>query len=81
MKYIVYGFAYLQDMIEHGLIRAQSGSDDVGIVLQQFPYPCYVKDRWEFILCFQAVLSMVLCGSWNMPDAVAGHMADGTKVT
>ena len=45
MKYIVYGFAYLQDMIEHGLIREHSGIDDVGIVVQEFPYPCYVKDR------------------------------------
>jgi len=45
MKYIVYGFAYLQDMIEHGLIREHSGFDDIGIVLQQFPYPCYVHDR------------------------------------
>jgi len=41
----VYGFAYLQDMIEHGLIREHSGIDDVGIVVQEFPYPCYVKDR------------------------------------
>ena len=45
MKYIVYGFAYLQDMVEHGLIREHSGSDDTGVIVQQFPYPCYVKDR------------------------------------
>ena len=45
MKYIVYGFAYLQDMIEHGLIREHSGFDDIGIVVQEFPYPCYISDR------------------------------------
>jgi len=50
MKYIVYGFAYLQDMIEHGLIRKQSGFEDIGIVVQEFPYPCYIKDRWNFVI-------------------------------
>jgi len=34
-------------MIEHGLIREHSGFDDIGIVVQQFPYPCYIRDRWQ----------------------------------
>ena len=47
MKYTVYGFAYLQDMVEHGIIKAQTGlQEDYGIVVQQFPYPCYIYDTW-----------------------------------
>ena len=46
MKYLVYGFAYIQDMIEHAIIKEQTGvEEDVGVVGQQFPYPCYIHDR------------------------------------
>ena len=46
MKYITYGFAYLQDMIEHAIIKEQTGrSSDTGVYLQQFPYPCYIFDQ------------------------------------
>jgi len=58
MKYIVYGFAYLQDMIEHALIREHSGFDDIGVVVQQFPYPCYIKDRLAFLVLSGVVVSV-----------------------
>ena len=51
MKYIVFGFSYLQDMIEHGIIREQTDVDensDVGILVQQFPYPCYIIDKYVY---------------------------------
>ena len=54
MKYIVYGFAYIQDMIEHAIIKEQTGlEEEIGIVGQQFPYPCYVEDRYG--LCMKIV--------------------------
>jgi len=48
LKYIYYGFAFLQDTLEHAIIAEQSGrnmSDLPGITLQQFPYPCYISDQ------------------------------------
>lgn len=45
LRYVWGGFAYLQDMIEHGIIRTQTGKDwPLGVYLQQMPYPCYVDD-------------------------------------
>ena len=46
LKYIISGFAYLQDLIEHAIIREQTGIDDIGISVQQFPYPCYIEDKF-----------------------------------
>ena len=49
MKYIVYGFSYIQDMVEHAIIREQTGDsldEEIGILVQQFPYPCYINDKW-----------------------------------
>ena len=46
LKVFMYGYAYIQDMIEHGVIRLQTGlSRTVGVVAQQFPYPCYTEDK------------------------------------
>lgn len=48
LKYFMYGFAYIQDMIEHAVVKIQTGisvTADVGIIAQQFPYPCYTEDR------------------------------------
>lgn len=46
LKYISFGFAYLQDMIETSVIMEQTGRVETpGIILQQFPYPCYIEDQ------------------------------------
>lgn len=48
LKYITYGFAYIQDLLEHYIIiehTGLNGSDLPGIYLQQFPYPCYIDDQ------------------------------------
>lgn len=45
LRYIWGGFAYLQDMIEHGIIKTQTNTEvPLGIYLQQMPYPCFVDD-------------------------------------
>ncbi|KAI2648890.1 Retinal-specific phospholipid-transporting ATPase ABCA4 [Labeo rohita] len=45
LRYIWGGFAYLQDMIEHGIIKTHTGKEwPLGVYLQQMPYPCYVDD-------------------------------------
>lgn len=47
LRYIWGGFAYLQDMMDHGIIRAQtSKSQPLGVFVQQMPYPCFVDDVW-----------------------------------
>uniref|UniRef100_A0AAZ3QCY2 Uncharacterized protein n=1 Tax=Oncorhynchus tshawytscha TaxID=74940 RepID=A0AAZ3QCY2_ONCTS len=51
LRYVWGGFAYLQDMIEHGIIRTQTGKDwPLGVYLQQMPYPCYVDDLFMLTL-------------------------------
>lgn len=46
LKYITYGFAYLQDLIDHAIIYKQTGRDDApGTIFKQFPYPCYIDDE------------------------------------
>lgn len=45
LRYIWGGFSYLQDVVEHGIIRALTGSKEkTGVYIQQMPYPCYVDD-------------------------------------
>uniref|UniRef100_A0A8C5Q6L7 ATP binding cassette subfamily A member 4 n=1 Tax=Leptobrachium leishanense TaxID=445787 RepID=A0A8C5Q6L7_9ANUR len=44
-RYIWGGFAYLQDIIDHGIIKSQtSNSMPTGVYIQQMPYPCFVDD-------------------------------------
>ncbi|KAM9835346.1 phospholipid-transporting ATPase ABCA1-like [Syngnathus typhle] len=59
LRYIRGGFAYVQDMIEHGIVRTQtSGSQPLGVFAQQIPYPCYVDDT--FIQGIGGILPMFL---------------------
>uniref|UniRef100_A0A3P8U6Q8 P-type phospholipid transporter n=1 Tax=Amphiprion percula TaxID=161767 RepID=A0A3P8U6Q8_AMPPE len=59
LRYIWGGFAYLQDMMDHGIIRAQtSKTQPLGVFAQQMPYPCYVDD--VFIQSIGAMLPMFL---------------------
>lgn len=45
MRYVWGGFAYLQDMIDHGIVQIHTGkSQPLGVFAQQMPYPCYVDD-------------------------------------
>lgn len=46
LKYVMGGFVYLQDMMDHGIIQVQtSKTQPLGVFAQQMPYPCYVNDR------------------------------------
>jgi hypothetical protein len=45
LKYITYGFVYIQDLVEKSLITEYTGRNVTpGIILKQFPFPCYVDD-------------------------------------
>lgn len=59
LRYIWGGFAYLQDMIDHGIIQLQTSKNkSLGVYVQQMPYPCYVND--SFLQGVGAMLPMLL---------------------
>ncbi|XP_051989665.1 retinal-specific phospholipid-transporting ATPase ABCA4-like isoform X1 [Xyrauchen texanus] len=69
LRYIWGGFAYLQDMIEHGILRLQTGHDwPLGVYLQQMPYPCYVDDMFMLTLnrCFPIFMVLAWIYSVSM---------------
>lgn len=43
------GFLYLQDLIDRALMKLMLNETVVepGVYLQEFPYPCYVKDKYK----------------------------------
>ncbi|XP_041804213.1 retinal-specific phospholipid-transporting ATPase ABCA4-like isoform X2 [Chelmon rostratus] len=70
-RYVWGGFAYLQDMIEHGIIKLHTGNDwPLGVYIQQMPYPCYVDDLFMITLnrCFP--LFMVLAWIYSVSMTV-----------
>ncbi len=53
LKYLYYGFAFLQDMIENAFIQLTLNiSVPDGLFLQQFPYPCFRYDKCACFLNF-----------------------------
>ncbi|KAL7984894.1 hypothetical protein Chor_003464 [Crotalus horridus] len=61
LRYIWGGFAYLQDMMEQGIIKTQTRADvPSGIYLQQMPYPCFVDDVFMITLTRAFPILMVL---------------------
>ncbi|XP_069795195.1 retinal-specific phospholipid-transporting ATPase ABCA4 isoform X1 [Narcine bancroftii] len=75
LRYIWGGFAYLQDMIEHGIIRTHTNMEvPPGIYVQQMPYPCFVDDLFMLALtrCFPmfTVLSWIYSVSMTVKSIV-----------
>ncbi|KAG7526745.1 retinal-specific ATP-binding cassette transporter-like isoform X1 [Solea senegalensis] len=68
-RYLWGGFAYLQDMIEHGIIKIHTGRDwPLGVYVQQMPYPCYVDDLFMITLnrCFPMFMVLAWIYSVSM---------------
>ncbi|XP_033006988.1 retinal-specific phospholipid-transporting ATPase ABCA4 [Lacerta agilis] len=67
LRYIWGGFAYLQDMVEHGIIKTQTGVEvPSGIYLQQMPYPCFVDDVFMVTLNRAFPIFMVLAWIYSV---------------
>ncbi|TRY62479.1 hypothetical protein DNTS_007141, partial [Danionella cerebrum] len=69
LRYIWGGFAYLQDMLEHGIIKTHTGKEwPLGVYLQQMPYPCYVDDLFMLTLnrCFPIFMVLAWVYSVSM---------------
>ncbi|KAM8886615.1 ATP-binding cassette sub-family A member 2 [Spinachia spinachia] len=62
--YFLYGFVWIQDMIERAIINTFVGRDVVepGNYVQMFPYPCYTRDDFLFVIEHMMPLCMVI--SW-----------------
>uniref|UniRef100_A0A8C4DG67 ATP-binding cassette sub-family A member 2 n=1 Tax=Dicentrarchus labrax TaxID=13489 RepID=A0A8C4DG67_DICLA len=62
--YFLYGFVWIQDMIERAIINIFVGHDVVepGNYVQMFPYPCYTRDDFLFVIEHMMPLCMVI--SW-----------------
>ncbi|KAL8582197.1 hypothetical protein ACOMHN_004116 [Nucella lapillus] len=72
-KYTTYGFAYIQDMVDHAFIRIHGNvSQEEGVVLQQFPYPCWVNDRFVFAISRTLPLFMVLAWIYSVAMIIKG---------
>ncbi|XP_077309012.1 retinal-specific phospholipid-transporting ATPase ABCA4 isoform X1 [Lithobates pipiens] len=74
-RYLWGGFAYLQDMIDHGIIKSQTNNQlPTGLYVQQMPYPCFVDDVFMITLnrCFPIfmVLSWIYTVSMLVKDIV-----------
>ncbi|XP_049895489.1 phospholipid-transporting ATPase ABCA1b isoform X2 [Epinephelus moara] len=67
MRYIWGGFTYLQDVIEHGIIRAMTGTKEkTGVYIQQMPYPCYVDDIFLRVMSRSMPLFMTLAWMYSV---------------
>ncbi|KAL0979073.1 hypothetical protein UPYG_G00180180 [Umbra pygmaea] len=62
--YFLYGFVWIQDMMERAIINTFVGHDVVepGNYVQMFPYPCYTRDYFLFVIEHMMPLCMVI--SW-----------------
>uniref|UniRef100_A0AAY4A5X7 P-type phospholipid transporter n=1 Tax=Denticeps clupeoides TaxID=299321 RepID=A0AAY4A5X7_9TELE len=73
LRYVWGGFAYLQDMVDHGIVRAHSGKAKVlGVFAQQMPYPCYVDDVFLRSLARSLPLYMTLAWIYSVAMIVKG---------
>lgn len=60
-RYFLYGFIYIQDMLEKAIIETKTNqTNTMGITTQMTPYPCYVDDRFVAAIARSLPLFMVL---------------------
>ncbi|KAM6949618.1 phospholipid-transporting ATPase ABCA1 [Aplochiton taeniatus] len=73
LHYIWGGFAYLQDMLDHGIIRTHTAkAQPLGVFAQQMPYPCYVDDAFLRSLSRSLPLYMTLAWIYSVAMIVKG---------
>ncbi|KAI1891830.1 hypothetical protein AGOR_G00147780 [Albula goreensis] len=73
MRYVWGGFVYVQDLVERGVARVLSGKEqEIGIYLQQMPYPCYVDDVFLRVLNRSLPLFMTLAWIYSVAMIIKG---------
>ncbi|XP_051285464.1 phospholipid-transporting ATPase ABCA1-like isoform X2 [Dicentrarchus labrax] len=77
LRYIWGGFAYLQDMMDHGIIRTQtSKTQPLGVFAQQMPYPCFVDDAFLRTLARSLPLYMTLAWIYSVAMIIKAIVAE-----
>ncbi|XP_076463176.1 phospholipid-transporting ATPase ABCA1-like isoform X2 [Babylonia areolata] len=72
-KYTTYGFAYIQDMVDHAIIRLHANiTQEEGVVVQQFPYPCWIYDKFVFAISRSLPLFMVISWIYSVAMIIKG---------
>uniref|UniRef100_A0A8C9T650 P-type phospholipid transporter n=1 Tax=Scleropages formosus TaxID=113540 RepID=A0A8C9T650_SCLFO len=73
LRYIWGGFVYVQDLVERSVSHVLSGKkQDIGIYLQQMPYPCYVDDVFLRVLNRSLPLFMTLAWIYSVAMIIKG---------
>ncbi|XP_055488379.1 phospholipid-transporting ATPase ABCA1-like [Leucoraja erinacea] len=73
LRYIWGGFSYLQDIIEHAIIRTVTGNkEETGVYIQQMPYPCYVDDLFLRVLSQSLPLFTTLAWIYSVAVIIKG---------
>ncbi|XP_072015894.1 ATP-binding cassette sub-family A member 2-like isoform X3 [Amphiura filiformis] len=62
--YYTYGFVWIQDIIERAIIDKRVGRRVVepGGYIREFPYPCYISDKFMFMV--EHIMPLVMMVSW-----------------
>ena len=67
LKYLTFGFSFLQEAIERNLVSMFTNETiKPGIIAQQEPYPCTIQDTFNVT----TFLSLFLILSWMIPSAL-----------
>ncbi|XP_050970826.1 phospholipid-transporting ATPase ABCA1 isoform X1 [Labeo rohita] len=73
LRYVSGGFVYLQDMVDRGIVKVQTGvSQPLGVYAQQMPYPCYMDDAFLRSLTRSLPLYMTLAWIFSVALIVKG---------
>ncbi|TRY85186.1 hypothetical protein DNTS_030944 [Danionella cerebrum] len=61
LRYVRGGFVHLQDMVDRGIIKVQTGvTHTLGVYAQQMPYPCYMDDAFVSVIGSMFPMFLVL---------------------
>ncbi|KAM9761903.1 phospholipid-transporting ATPase ABCA1 isoform 1-T1 [Menidia menidia] len=73
MRYIWGGFVYIQDLVERAVNTILTGvKQNIGIYIQQMPYPCYVDDVFLRVLNRSLPLFMTLAWIYSVAMIIKG---------
>ncbi|GFS22638.1 ATP-binding cassette sub-family A member 1-like [Elysia marginata] len=72
-KELVFGFAFIQDMIDHAIIRLHTNvSHEPGLYMQPFPFPGFLRDEFLQKTLFALPLVMVISWTFSISLVVGG---------
>ncbi|XP_059140192.1 phospholipid-transporting ATPase ABCA1-like [Physella acuta] len=80
LKYWIYGFIYIQDMIDHAIIRLHTNvTQEPGVYTKQTPYGCYIYDKFVFAISRSLPLFMVIAWIYTVAMIIKGVVYEKEK--